>query len=244
MEIPPFAPYSHALEQSADGRGCEESIQNRDAAPPQCRNYGNRINARGAASVRRRAASPSCEPFPTPQHGPARGGRVCVASSAPPTWSRDSSLLRNGRRTPGRHWGHRRCRAGSCSRRTSSSPGRMVRIARMKTRLFSVARLAIRIAGMIDVAGLVSAHAGIDHRPCIHGEQKRVVVVRALVLVALIRLSMTHAVARVLDDGGAFADAAQGKYTVSMNGGMAHLEQGSTAGRGFSSYGDGALMAE
>ncbi len=76
-----------------------------------------------------------------------------------------------------------------------------------KNSLVRIDGLAIRIAAVIDEARLVAVDAGIDHRFLVHGEQKGMAIERILIGVALVGLVMAHAVAEILDDGGALADA-------------------------------------
>ena len=97
---------------------------------------------------------------------------------------------------------------------------------------------------MVDVARLVAVNARVYHRLGVHREQKRMVVVGILVLVTRVGLRVAHAIAQVLDDGRALADAARGEHSVPMDGGMPHFEQGSTAAtRRFLHIAMGALMA-
>ncbi len=97
---------------------------------------------------------------------------------------------------------------------------------------------------MIDIPSLIAVHAGIDHGLCIHREQKRMVVVRVLVLIPRIRLRVAHAFAEVLNDRRALADAARSEDAIAMDAGVSHFEQGSAAAlRNFFHTEMGALMA-
>ena len=97
---------------------------------------------------------------------------------------------------------------------------------------------------MVDEACLIAVHARVDHGLRVHREQKRVIVVRILVLVAGVRFPVAHAFTEVLDDGRPLADAARGEHAISMNGGVSHFEQGSAAAmRNFFHTAMGALMA-
>src|SRR5271165_100600 len=102
---------------------------------------------------------------------------------------------------------------------------------------------AVRVAAMVDVSRLIAVHARVDHGLCVDGEQKGVIVVRILVLVPRVRPGVAHAIAQVLDDGGALADAARGEHAEAVNGGVPHFEQGSAAANGFFHTAIGALMA-
>src|ERR1700722_9250853 len=103
---------------------------------------------------------------------------------------------------------------------------------------------AVRIAAMVDVPRLIPVHARVDHGFRVHREQKRVIVVRILVLVARVRFLVAHALTQIFDDGRALADAARGEHAESMDGRVPHFEQGSAAAlRGFFHTAMGALMA-
>src|SRR6266849_175217 len=89
---------------------------------------------------------------------------------------------------------------------------------------------AVRIAAMVDVARLVSSDAAVDHGLGIDGEQKGVIVVRILVVVARVRLVVADALTEVLDDGRPLADPAGCEYAVAVDARMAYFEQGRAAG--------------
>ena len=65
---------------------------------------------------------------------------------------------------------------------------------------------------MIDEARVVAVGAAVDDDAAIDDEQEGVVVARVLVLVAPVGLAMRDAIAEILDDAGALADAAQREY--------------------------------
>jgi hypothetical protein len=83
-------------------------------------------------------------------------------------------------------------------------------------------RLAIRIAAMVDETRIVAIGAAVDDHGAVHDEQKCMIVADVFVPVALIGLTVRHAIAQVLDDARALADAAQGERAAAVNARAAH----------------------
>ena len=84
--------------------------------------------------------------------------------------------------------------------------------------------LAIRIAGMVDVARLIAVDPGIDDGLRIDREQKGVVVLRALLDISRVGLLVADPLAEILDDGRTLANPAQRENPIAVNGRVANLE--------------------
>src|SRR5712671_1122889 len=88
---------------------------------------------------------------------------------------------------------------------------------------------AVRIAAVVDVARLVTSDTAVDHDLGVDREQKGVIVVRILVLVACIRLIMADTIPEVLDDCRSLADPSGREYSVAVDARVAYFEQGQAA---------------
>src|ERR1700686_4019158 len=75
---------------------------------------------------------------------------------------------------------------------------------------------------MVDEAGVVAIGAAVDHDVAVDDEQESVIVADVFMLVAQVGLPVRHAIAQVLDDPRALADAAQRKHAPAMNARTAH----------------------
>src|SRR6185437_3527826 len=86
-------------------------------------------------------------------------------------------------------------------------------------------RLAVGVAGVIEESRVIAVDTGIDDGPRVDDEEEGMSVVRILALVAPVGLRVRHALAEILDDAGALADAAQGEGAQSVYLGVSNLEQ-------------------
>jgi hypothetical protein len=86
-------------------------------------------------------------------------------------------------------------------------------------------RLAIRIAGMIDVAHVATTHTAVNDNAIIDCEQEGVIVIVRLVRIAAISLSVRDTIPYVFANTGAFFDITKGKYTRTMDFGSAHANK-------------------
>ena len=89
-------------------------------------------------------------------------------------------------------------------------------MASMNTRRSSITDSQLGSQRMIDEARIVAVGAAIDDDAAIDDEQKGVVVARVLVLVAPIGLAVRDAIAEILDDARALADAAQREHAAAV----------------------------
>src|SRR5690606_20961713 len=86
-----------------------------------------------------------------------------------------------------------------------------------------VHRLAVRVARVVDPAGIVAAPAAVDHRLVINGEEEGVVRLD-VVVVAAVGLFPTDPFAPVLDQARALGDAARGEHALAVDLRAADLE--------------------
>ena len=77
---------------------------------------------------------------------------------------------------------------------------------------------------MIDEAGGVALHTGVDHRLAVDDEQKSVVVVRIVILVTLVGFLVRDALTEIFDHPRALGDALRGKNAPAMDAGIADFD--------------------
>ena len=79
---------------------------------------------------------------------------------------------------------------------------------------------------MIDEARLIAADRGVDYRLGINDEQKGVIVVRVVIVVAPIRLAMTDAIAGIFDDARPLRNAHPRENAATVNRRITHANPG------------------
>src|SRR5271154_2776959 len=84
--------------------------------------------------------------------------------------------------------------------------------------LAAIDAFAIGVAAVVHEARFIAVDPGVDHRLRVDGEQKCVVVPGILFLIAGVRLAVAQPIAKILEDGGAFADPPPREYAVTVNG--------------------------
>ena len=85
--------------------------------------------------------------------------------------------------------------------------------------------LAVRSAAVVDEARLVAVDAGVDDGALAGDEQERMAVVIALALVAPVGLGVRDALAQVLDDARALADAPRRVHAAAVDARIARLDR-------------------
>jgi hypothetical protein len=80
-------------------------------------------------------------------------------------------------------------------------------------------RLAVRVAGVIDVAGITAASRdrSVDHRFPVQSEEKSVVTLHSGVVVAAIRFGIADPFALVLQNSGSLSNESKREYAAPVN---------------------------